>query len=323
MRKLKQFIKKTITTLTGNPLPLSLSRKKFIHKTIDLSHFFTTNQLIYCNINFDDQSPVYREIDGRDYGGSIDFGISKKLEFFLKQNPDIAITSFVIPNFKGNTKEFRNKFLLTNSEYLEWVNYYNNLAKRYNVEYSMHGFFHLQKENPFFQAHTEFAFKSHDQALECIQKSIKVFDSIGWPITGFRQPGWDLSSSVNLPEIAKKCNLKYIAANSYDAGYNASCIERVSNYYPTLVDGIINFPQNIELDWSIDKILNKIDFLVEIKAFISIKAHFVDKDLCNCLNEDNLIKLNKIAIYIKSNFNNKIKFVTLNTLSNLIDKFNH
>ena len=221
----------------------------------------------------------------------------------------------MIPNFKGNTIQFKDKFLLTNPEYSEWILFYTDLAKKYNLEYGLHGYFHLQKENPFFQPYTEFAFKTHDQALSCISKGVDIFNTIGWPITGFRQPGWDLSTSINLPQIAKNLHLKYIAANSFDGGYNACGIERISNHFPTLIDGVINFPQNIELDWPIELIYQNIDRLVKMKAFISIKGHFVNHSYPNCLNNENFKKMYLIVDYMnKSN----TKFITLNDLANLI-----
>lgn len=320
MIQIEKIIKRIAIQSFGFQLPISLVKSKYQipNRTEILENLFKSQNYVYCNINFDDQCPVYKQIDGRDYGGKINAGISRKLQLFLEQNPDVAITSFVIPNFKGNTKNFKDKFLLSNLEHSEWVTFYTELAKKYNLEYALHGYFHLQKENPFFQPYTEFAFKSHDQAINCIGKSIDVFKSIGWPVAGFRQPGWDISSTINLPEIAKMFDMKYLAANSYDAGYNSGGIERVSNYYPTIIDSVINFPQNIELDWPIDKILKKINFLVGIKALISIKAHFVDRDICNCLNQENIVKLNEITDYIRSNFNDRIKFATLNSISKLI-----
>lgn len=316
---IKRLVKTIIVKGIGCPLPISLKNEYHLsYEYYSLESFCRQSPKVFCNINLDDQSPVFKQFADQDYGGKVQHGIANKFEHFLKHNHEVAITSFVIPNFRGNTQKFKDKFLLTNPEYSEWILYYSNLAKKYNLEYAIHGYFHLQKENTFFQSHTEFAFKNHKQTLVSISKAVDVFDKIGWPITGFRQPGWDLSTSINLPQIANTLNLKYIAANSYDAGYNSGGKERISNYYPTLISGVINFPQNIELDWPIDKIFQKIDFLVDIKALISIKAHFVDRDVCNCLNEENFIKLNKIADYIRSNFIDKIKFATLNTIADLI-----
>ena len=304
---MKQLVKRLIIKSFGYHLPLSLagSNYQFPYTVHSCKEKLVMLTKVFCNINFDDQSPVYKQIAGRDYGGNVNEGITNNPWLFLKQYPEIAITSFVIPNFKGNTKKFKDKFLLTKPEYSEWISYYTDLAKKYNLEYAMHGYFHLQNENPFFQSNTEFAFKNNDQAMNYMSKGVNVFNDIGWPITGFRQPGWDFSTSINLPEIAKKLGIKYIAANSYDAGFNAGGIERVSNYYPTIIDGVINFPQNIELDWPIGRVFQQIDFLVEIKALISIKAHFVDKEIINCLSKENFDKLGIIINYIRQKFSKK------------------
>ena len=74
---------------------------------------------------------------------------------------------------------------------------------------------------------------------------------------------------------------------------------------------IINFPLNIELDWPIDRILNTLDQYVRMKAFISIKGHFVDKDICNCLSDENFEKLYQIAEYISQKYSGKVEYITL------------
>ena len=122
---IKKLVKRIITKIVVGHLPLLLVRNSYqITSNVTSCKDILSNLAnVYCNMNFDDQSPVYRELDARDYGGRINTGISKKLELFLEQNPDVAITSFVIPNFKGSTKQFKDKFILTNPEYSEWISY--------------------------------------------------------------------------------------------------------------------------------------------------------------------------------------------------------
>lgn len=79
---------------------------------------------------------------------------------------------------------------------------------------------------------------------------------------------------------------------------------------PTIINGLINFPQNIELDWEFEKILSEIDRLYNLRALISIKGHFVDKEFCNCLSLNNLKKLTKIVSYIRNTYKDSIEFIT-------------
>jgi predicted deacetylase len=321
---IKASLKRMITKSIHLPIPLSLSSQTYqlAVSTISLKEKLASFSYVYFNINFDDQCTVYKQLSSRDYGGRVDEGLSLKLKGFLEKNYDVAITSFIIPNYKGNTRKYKDKFILSDPKYSDWISHYGDLANKYKFECALHGYFHMQKENPFFQSHTEFAFKTQQQALETIKLGIGVFNEIGWPITGFRQPGWDLSTLIDLPAISKITNLKYIAANSYNAGYNAHGFERVSNFYPTLIDGVINFPQNIEIDWPLDRIFKTIDYLVGIKALISIKAHFVDRDVTNCLNEENFIKLYKLIDYCRSKFKDKIQFATLDSIANHLNNTN-
>jgi predicted deacetylase len=321
MDVIKRKIKLGILNILNLPIPFSLiddNEYTININIVSLESILKSSDKIFCNINFDDQCPVYGQVKKRDFGGNVNGGITEKLKQFLDNNPNVAITSFVIPNFLGNTRNFNNRFLLSNFEYSSWIKYYSDLSNQYNIEFALHGLYHFQKENPFFQSYTEFAFKKGIEAMKCILEGIKVFKKVGWNITGFRQPGWDLSTEIDLPKIAKEVGLKYIASNSYNAGFNAGGIERVSNYYPTFIDGIINFPQNIELDWPIENIYAKIEELIAVKAFISIKGHFVDKKSINCLNGKNLIKLQKVIDYLRNNYN-YIKFITLSDFSNKLD----
>lgn len=320
MNTLKERIKKQVTKIAGYPTPLSLAghNYRFPFKKIQV---ITPEQLgpkVYCNINFDDQCPVYGQFHGRDYGGRIEEGLTTKLVSLLSKHPEIAITSFVIPCFQGNLSKFRNKFLLSDEAHTHWVKYYTGLSQKFKLEFGLHGYYHRQKEISLFMPHTEFAFKRQPEALQLIQKGMAVFREVGWQAKGFRQPGWDLSTDIHIAEVAKKAGLWYIASNSLNAGLNAGGVERVSNYHPSLIEGVVNFPQNIELDWPIAKIYEAVDRCVFRKAFISIKGHFVDKGVCNCLSEENFSKLDLIAEYIKSKYPETVEFTTLSQLADKI-----
>lgn len=320
MKLNKSLLKKIIIVCFGKALPISLSNNSAIDniKKIELKEFFLNSGSIFCNINFDDQCPIYGEINGLDYGGNIVEGLSQKFKLFLEHNPEIAITSFVIPNFMGDSNGYKNKYLISKPEFAEWVKFYDDLAIKFNIEYALHGYTHHQTEIPFIQSHTEFAFKDNYNTQVYIKHGIDTLRQIGWEIEGFRQPGWDLSSVINLPLIMKDLGVSYMASNSYNAGYNTAYIERLSNFFPTTIHDIVNFPQNIELDWPYERIIETIKYIIDIKGFISIKAHFVNKKICNCLSDSNITKLDNVCKYLQTNYGDRIKFVTLSQLLKLL-----
>lgn len=145
----------------------------------------------------------------------------------------------------------------------------------------------------FFARHTEFAYKRMDESYQI------------------------LSSDLSLLDALKMANFKYIAGSSNDAGFNAG-IQKLSNYYPTVIGGFLNLPQNVLLDWSINKMREEIDKIIGIKGIISIKEHFVNRDMPNCLSGGNLHKLRSILEYLSKEYGDKIEYLTFRELAQRI-----
>ena len=273
--------------------------------------------------NFDDQCPVSHDHLGRDFGGDPTHGLAVKFKTFLEECPYVAVTSFVVPHYLGS-KKGNEKSKLSHHSNQDWLSFYNDLSGQFNIEYALHGCYHYQKENPFFARHTEFAFKDENESLVTIHRGMQIFDECGWQVSGFRQPGWDINSDISICRVLNKLGVNYIAGSSLDAGFNSGGFERVSNYYPTLINGLINFPQNIELSWKFERIISEIDRLYELRALISIKGHFVDKDMRNCLSQNNIEKLTKLARYIRDKYKDSIEFTTFADLAKKYTKsFEH
>ena len=162
----------------------------------------------------------------------------------------------------------------------------------------------------FFQNHCEYAFLNEDEFHNLIDKSIKIFSNLNINYSGFRQPGWDISTSIK-PFFFKQLGFKYIASSSLNAGFNSK-VQRVSNYHPTLCDNIVNIPQNIEIGWSNKKIEDEIEKIIKINGIISIKAHFANRKIANPLNKENQKLLDLIEFINKKH---KIKWMTFDEIA--------
>ena len=314
---LKQMLKRGyIRNALGRRLPLSLQPPDYESGAgfIEIGDCLGKNGQIPCNLNFDDQCPVSSDHLGRDFGGDLKDGLAVEFKKFLEECPYVAVTSFVIPHYLGN-KKGNEKNKLSHQGNQDWLAFYNDLSEQYNIEYALHGCYHHQKEVPFFARHTEFAFKDENEAHDVVYRGMQIFKECGWQVNGFRQPGWDINSDISICRVLNKLGLDYIAGSSLDAGFNSRGIERVSNYYPTVINGLINFPQNIDLDWDLERIRSEIDRLYELRALISIKGHFADKNVCNCLSQKNLEKLTKVASYINEKYKDSVEFITFADLA--------
>jgi len=257
----------------------------------------------FC-LNFDDLSPFY--FAGYDFGGNLKGDLIKQQEYLLNHS-NIKITHFVVPksnfflpisNKTHKIINFRtNKFALNNEKNLDWLNYFRNLINDDKVEIAMHGFRHFN--NHYYKRHQEFYYDNYDEIKQKLLASKKMFEDAGIKVFGFRQPGWGIDKNFNLIKVLKELNFEYIAASSFNAGLNWE-EQRVDNFMPSWYQGILNIPQNIELDSSLDDIYKKIDLIVREGNLISIKGHFTNvKWITNNFRRNNFDKLKNIVSYLK------------------------
>jgi predicted deacetylase len=316
-----------VKCLLRRNLPISLVPEdyKLPVETKTIDNMASKLGYIPCNVNFDDLCPQYGGKLGLDFGGNVGKGLSVKIRRLLEDYPHIAVTFFVVPNamiyrnFLSSFWHCRDKYDISSPSHAIWLEYYKSMAKTYNIEYAMHGCYHFQKENPFFARHTEFAFKNEDETHVAVRRGMQIFDECGWQVSGFRQPGWDINSDLNICRVLKKLGVNYIAGSSLDVGFNSGGIERVSNYYPTLINGLINFPQNVLLDWRIEKIYNQIDKIVGMEGMISIKGHFVSERMSNSFSSANIAKLRQALDYLSNKYDEKVEHFTLKQIAERIN----
>ena len=271
-----------------------------------------TTDKVYCVINFDDLSPLPEDSKFIGRGGSKDDFVSVKKMELLRQFPFIGITHFMIPQFLPSDKYYifnRDAYSIINPANKEWLDYYKSLAAGYNIEIASHGVYHRQAENPFFARHTEFAYLDYKESLNRLQQSMAIFKKAGFNPIGFRAPGWDMNTNLSLVDAISDSGLKYAGLSSYDGGLN-SIKQRVDFYHPVFIKGIINFPDNINIDWPFNKIKETIKRIVEKNGIIVIKGHFSKHILTNSLSEANYKKLVVTITHIQQEYKQMVEFAT-------------
>ena len=275
---------------------------------------------VFCILNFDDLSPLADNSGYVGRGGNINDEISKRFKTLLCLFPELGVTHFMVPDFHPVDKNYFSKsFSILKESNLEWLDYYLDLQKKFNIEYACHGMHHRQYDNYLFARNTEFAYTKYDSSLKLLKTSIEIFEKAGIKPIGFRPPGWDINSDFSIIDSIKAAGLKYGALNSYDGGLNAN-ITRVSNTNPIEINGLINFPDNINIDWSIDVIKSEIRKLVDLGGIISIKCHFSNEKLTNSFCEENYNKLVYVLNHIKSEYSSDVTFGTFKDVYFEIEK---
>jgi predicted deacetylase len=312
----KTRIKRAVVqSLVRCPLPLSLSPLTRIGaaEILTLKDFVSDPDDLVCNLNFDDLCPKYLDHDGLDYGGRPRVGVAGRLAALLERWPEVAVTLFAIPDATMRKRRWRigarPSYDISSPDHSDWLLFYNNLRSRHNLEFALHGLHHWQTENRLFGRQTEFAFKRPSEAEDSITRALAIFRSVGWEPTGFRQPGWGLTDDLSLLRVLQRCGLRYIAGSTPDGGLNANCV-RVAVDYPCVVMGIVNIPQNVNLDWTLEEMKTRCSDLASGSGLVSIKGHFVDRDDTNCLSAENLDKLLRLVEHLVVKFRNRVRFRT-------------
>ena len=271
-----------------------------------------TTDKVYCVINFDDLSPLPDDSKFIGRGGSKDDFVSVKQMELLRQFPFLGITHFMIPQFLPSDKYYiynRHAYSIINPVNSAWLDYYKSLVADYNIEIASHGVYHRQAENPLFARHTEFAYLDYKESLDRLTYSIEIFRKAGFNPIGFRAPGWDMNTDLSLVDAISASGLKYAGLSSYDGGLN-SIRQRVNFYHPVFIKGIINFPDNINLDWPLEKIKETVKKIVEMNGIIVVKGHFSKHILTNSLSEENYRKLVETIKYIQEQYELIVEFAT-------------
>ncbi len=319
---LKSYLKACyIKGILRKQIPISFDEK---NKTDFLNNKKLITDKVYCVINFDDLSPVpdHSKYIGRG-GDATDFVSLKQMEL-LKLFPFIGITHFMIPQFLPADKYYfnRNKYSIANPQNLAWLEYNKELARQFNIEFAAHGLYHRQAENFIFARHTEFAYLNYAESKNRLTQSLALFQQAGINPIGFRAPGWDMNADLSLMDAVADTGFKYAGFSSYDGGLN-SVMQRIDNFHPVRLDGVINFPDNINIDWSLEKIKNVIKNIIEKNGIIVIKGHFSKHILTNSLTEENANKLIETIKYIRSEYSQDVAFGTFKDVYEKIEEHNN
>lgn len=239
-----------LSKMLKRPIPMSLSARLPTAQVKVLDEDLKGVDSVYLNLNIDDLCPLYIGGEGGlDLGGGTGVGLSEGLRRLLDNFPKLRLTLFAIPSCElwvrlREKSGLRHSLDISLPMHRAWLDDYKDFVRRERVEIGLHGFCHVQYENRWFSRHTEFAFKTRAQSAAVIAQGIRVFRAAGLDPAGFRQPGWDINSDLSLIDVLREHHFLYVAGSSLNAGLNGSG-PLVSNIYPTLVDGLINIPQNV------------------------------------------------------------------------------
>ena len=319
-KRFKTKTKKVYLKLLNYNVPISLQEEKI---EIIKQNIIQLNKT-YCVLNFDDLSPIPDNSSFIGRGGDINDDVSVKFKNLLQLFPNIGVTHFMVPNFQPsdwNVIYNKNKYSIQNTSNCKWLYYYLELSKQYNIEFACHGLHHRQYNNFLFARNTEFAYLNYSKALSLLKSSIEVFEQVGIKPIGFRPPGWDINSDLSIIDAIDAAGLKYSALNSYDGGLNSNT-SRVSNTHPVKIKNIINFPDNINIDWSIEKIYIEIKNIINLGGIVSIKCHYSKDTLTNALTDENYAKLIVLLKHINKEYAADVQFASFKDVYYEINKNN-
>jgi hypothetical protein len=312
--------KRRYLRLMGLPVPLGLAwdgMEEFQRRVLRTP--LRRRGRVLLNVNIDDFAPYYASGGMIDLGGRIRNGLTAELKLLLDDFPALRLTLFVIPDLRlprgPLMKELQAAIL--DPRNAEWVEHYRAWSQQGRVELAVHGLHHAQTENWLFQQHVEFAFKSANKAKEAIRNAIEIFSRAGLPITGFRAPGWGINSDLSLLGAIRESGFAYIAGSSLDGGLN-ECRQRVSDYYPTMITGVLNLPQNVLLDWSRAELLGAVERIIRAKGIVSIKGHTRWNGSPNQLSGAVLRKLRWLLAAIDDRYGDAIEYATLYQIATLV-----
>ena len=246
-----------------------------------------------------------------DWGGRLKGGVTSVFTALLEDYPRLVATCFVIPSSGlGRGRDYA----VSSERNREWHCLYSTLAHSGRVELAVHGLTHVRRTSLPFGWHTEFAFLSAPEVSARVSEALTIFADAKWRPYGFRQPGWDLSSDLALLTILREQGFRYIAGSSLDAGLNAGRA-LVSDAYVTRVNGILNIPQNIELDWDMARIRDAAESLIDKGGLVSIKAHFARAHQTNALSGDNVQKLRALLDHLDSHHRSRVAYATMQQIA--------
>lgn len=314
---------------------LFLGRKDITKKT-DRGDFFSEDQTIRArlrkqvwparylavfNFQLDDFCVKTKKNAEYDYGGDPRAGAGKSFLDLMRQLPQVKTTLFMIPdplfikdNHYNHAVHPQGKYSCANPRYEAWVQWITSSQFTRRHEIAQHGYHHLQTDVRGVLPYCEFEFKDEPSALAAITGGNNLMRQIGIEAAGFKPPTWSVGHNADfgLVKALKRIPFQYVCLSSPVSGLNWD-IKRVSNIYPTYYQGLLNIPQNINLNWPMEKIQRVVDGIVSRNGVITLQAHFNTQDdwMSDGLGEGNNKKIAQIVRYLETKYPRKIWFAQL------------
>ena len=312
------FCKRCYLRAAALPVPLGLAPdgREALRRRVMRDQLRRRDRIL-LNVNIDDFAPYCSSDRSIDLGGDVQGGLACDLQALLRDFPALRLTLFVIPDLRLPLFSRQPSARIADGRNAKWLNHYRAWSEEGRVELAAHGLHHLQTENRLFQRHIEFAFKIPAEARTAVKKTAEIFLRAGLPLTGFRPPGWGLNRDLSLLRVIVENGFAYMAGSSLDGGLNHGR-QRVSNYFPTLIGGVLNLPQNVLLDWPKSQLLGTVDRIVRARGLVSIKAHTRWNESPNQLTAPTIAKLRWLLAALARRYGGAIEYATLYEIAMMV-----
>lgn len=259
-------------------------------------------------LSFDDFSPKTEESWDFDFWGNIGKGVNKLFFDFFKKYWFLKATFFVSWSSAyvwiwGLYKTHHTAYRISNPEFRDWQKFIKSKDFSSRIEIANHWLYHLQNDRYNFFVNNEYSFKNKEEIRENLKENEKIFADIWLKCYGMRPPAYGIDYDLHLVDELKNLGYKYIAFSTPQNWLNDRK-KLVSNIYPSKVRGMWNIPENISLSESYDRIIQKIDNIIQRNGIIHIKWHYImwTKWLKNWITKSNLNKLWRVLDYLQGTY---------------------
>lgn len=277
------------------------------------------------NLQMDDCCPKDSHYDCFDYGGDLKGPLWRHLEDLLT-HPKLRVNLFIISDAIFVEKGFyRGEWARGTWSVLNHPAFVEKIKSYPRVEPSCHGLYHYQDNVKHFLKAREFEFLNKQISRIHVEKAFELLDRVGFKPRGFKPSGWGIghNSGFGLLEALKTVNLSFSCLSTPISGLNWE-MNRVSNIYPSYYEGLLTVPQNVSLNWTLERILYEADRIVDQNGIITLQGHFNRQYnwMSDGLGTDSVKKIKALLKHLDTKYPDEIWYASLGEIADLWRKQN-